>query len=188
MKVFFGTRVVKVVSFADSRPSASFATACTLYWVPADRWAVGCQLAPSAAIFPSTAVPLESATVTVVSLPCWAVTLRAPLVATDSAPSFGRIVTTAWEAAFSCLPSPWACGPRAPPVASPPPPPQAVSTRSSAPAARARNRTPPRRRPLPVVPAGAPDIGCPFTVVVSPRTARQRHGPTPVRIRSRTRR
>ncbi len=186
MKVFFGTRVVKVVSFADSRPAASFATAWTLYWVPPARWAVGCQLVPSAAIRPSTAVPLESATVTVVSLPCWAVTLRTPLVATESAPSFGRIVTTAWEAAFSCLAPPWASGPFAP--SAEPPPPQAVSTRSSAPAARAWNRTPPRRRPRPVVPTDAPDIGCPFTVVVSPRTARHRRGPTPVRIHSRTRR
>ena len=37
MKVFFGTSVVKLVSFADSRPSASLATACTVYLVAAAR-------------------------------------------------------------------------------------------------------------------------------------------------------
>ncbi len=174
MKVFAGTSVVKVVSFADSRPSASLATACTVYLVAAARCRSGAQLAPSAAISPATSLPLGSATFTVVSLPCVAPIFSAPLVATDSAPSFGAMVTTACEAVVSSFFVPPAGLFLSPASALPP---HAVTSNSSAPRTRARSPGPPRRFPL--APADAPDIGCPFTVVVSPRTAWPRHGPHP---------
>lgn len=176
MKVFAGTSVVKVVSFADSRPSASFATACTAYLVEAARCRSGVQLAPSAAISPSTSLPLGSETFTVVSLPCVAPIFSAPLVATDSAPSSGAMATTACEAAVSLFFALPAYPFPSPAPASPPP--HAVTSNSSAPRTRARSPGPCR---FPLAPADAPDIGCPFTVVVSPRTARLPPWPAPPR-------
>lgn len=74
----------------------------------------GVQEAPSPVIFPAIAVPLASLTWTSVSLPSVAPTLRAPLVSTDFAPSFGVMETTASdclvsvadESPFSALASP----------------------------------------------------------------------------------
>ncbi|CAM5620012.1 hypothetical protein SCALM49S_09365 [Streptomyces californicus] len=91
---------------------------------------------------------------------------RAPLVATASAPSFGAMVTTACEAVVSPFSSPPAGSFLSPASALPP---HAVTSISSAPSIRAESPVPPRRFPL--APADAPDIGCPFTVVFSPRTA-----------------
>ena len=159
MNVFFGTSVVNATSFADARPSESLATACTLYLVEAARWWAGAQPAPPSTIFPSTGLPLVSATFTSVNLPLSAVIRRSPLVATPSAPSFGAMVTTAWDGLLvSALPE-------SPPLPSlpapepPPPPPQAVASSRAA-------------------PSRAPDIGRrPFTIL-SP-LAQGRSGPHP---------
>ncbi len=185
MKVFSGTSVVKLVSFADSRPLPSFATAWTVYFVAAARCRSGTQLRPSSAILPSTSLPLGSATFTVLSLPWAAETFSAPLVATSSAPSLGAIVTTACEALVSSTFAP-ACFPLL--SAAAPLPPHAVTSNSSAPSTSARRPWAPRPRRSPLAPAHAPDIGCPFTVVVSPRTAWPRHGPHPRALYMRARR
>lgn len=131
---------------------------------------------PSPAILPSIFVPLSSCTVTVVSLPLVAVTLSTPLVATASAPSLGAMVTTAWDAEFATSP-PFLPPSPLPLSEPPPPPPQAVST-SIAPSTSADSAAPPRPRPAL---ADAPDIGCPFTVVISPQAAWDHQGRTPAR-------
>lgn len=171
-KVFFGVRVVKDESSAASRPSESFATACTLYSVAELRWMDGVQLEPSFAISPAIFSPLSFSTVTSDSLPLAAVTLSAPLVATASAPCFGAMVTTASEgpvaAALSeaLLSEPFPFSPPEPGSA-PPPPPHAVTASSIRTGSTAR--APLRRRVR--APTDAPDIGRPFNSLFSPRTA-----------------
>lgn len=118
------------------------------------------------ATVPSISLPLVSETFTEESLPCSAVTFSAPLVATDLAPSFGAIDTTAFDGAVLSA----AAGLPPPPLPSSaapsPPEPQAVSATSIAPS---RRLVAPRVR-LARTPTDAPDIGRPFTVFL-PRTA-----------------
>lgn len=161
--VFFGVSVVNAASSAASRPPASLATAWTLYLVAAARWVEGVQVAPPSVMLPLTALPLVSSTATSVNLPLTAVTLRAPLVFTSAAPSFGAMVTTACEALVSAvplelLPLP---SPEPDPWSELPPPPQAVTASSRTPSSSAR---------IPLLlcvraPTDAPDIGRPFKIV-----------------------
>ncbi len=67
--MFCGTNVVNAACLAAARPSESSATASTVYLVPAARWVAGRHTVPPSASFPSTFAPLESWTVTFVSLP-----------------------------------------------------------------------------------------------------------------------
>lgn len=170
-KVFFGVNVVKDESSAASRPSESFATACTLYSVAELRWIDGVQVAPSPDISPAIFSPLSFSTVTSDSLPLAALTLRAPLVATSSAPFFGAMETTASEALVAALSEAVLSEPfplsSPEPVSEPPPPPHAVTASSIRTGSTAR--APLRRRVR--APTDAPDIGRPFNSLFSPRTA-----------------
>lgn len=156
--------MVKADSSAASRPSASLATAWTLYLVAEARWVEGVQVAPPPVIAPSTALPLPSLTVTSVSLPLAAETLRAPLVATPFVPFFGAMVTTACETLVSALVElPVLLSlPFPDPESESPPPPHAVTASSSTPSSSARIPLLPRAR----VPTDAPDIGRPFKSVL----------------------
>ncbi len=168
-KVFFGVRVVKEESSADSRPSESLATACTVYLVDAARCVDGVQDAPPPVTVPATARPLASLTVTSVSLPLATSTLSAPLVSTPVAPDLGAMVTAAVDCCSAC------CVPPSWPLPEPlsPLPPHAARESTRAPAMRASPLRP--RRPA----TDAPDIGRTFNAF-SPR--RTWSGPLPHHI------
>ncbi len=157
-KVFFGVSVVKLESSAAWRPSESLATACTVYFVDAARWVDGVHEAPPSVIFPAIVPPLAVLTSTCVNLPLVALTLSAPLVSTEVAPSFGAMATTATDCLLCALSAPLPLASPEPDPEPEPPPPHAVTVRSRAPSISAG--TPLALRPR--ASTDAPDIGRTF--------------------------